>query len=161
MESTTSKPARLVFPGSVIFGSVVCFLSSVTTALLLVKSKKWGGDDLAVAIRWSAVLAIGLLLILAAWRIVAPKLPGMPRFVVGIGLGVLIAAGWALFVRGQYGSLWATFGAPLLPCWLAGAPAGFLISARPRLRPDLFLALLLGGIACWSMLVASIYWPPA
>ncbi|HZN62922.1 MAG TPA: hypothetical protein VFC90_11010 [Planctomycetota bacterium] len=160
MESIPSKPGRLEFAGSVVLGSVVCILSSLTVALLLVKSKKWSDSELAVALRWSAVLSIGLLLILAAWRKMAPKLPGIPRFVVGVGLGVLIAAAWALFVRGQYGSLWASFGAPLLPCWVAGAPAGFLVSARPRLRPDFFLALILCGIAGWSVLVAMIYWPP-
>ncbi|HKS16910.1 MAG TPA: hypothetical protein VJU16_06330 [Planctomycetota bacterium] len=161
METTSSKSDRLEFAGSVVLGSVVCFLSSLAAALLLVKGMKWGDHELAIALRWSWVLSIGLLLILAAWRKVATRLPGMPRFVVGVGLGMLVAASWALFARGQYGPLWASFGAPLLPCWLAGTPAGFLISARPRLKPDFFLALLLCGIAGWSVLVSMIYWPPA
>ncbi|HEU4339807.1 MAG TPA: hypothetical protein VFS19_07040 [Planctomycetota bacterium] len=128
---------------------------------MLVSAKKWSDSNLEVALRWSAVLSFGLLLILAAWRKVMTKLPVFPRMVVGMGLAMLITVSWALFVRNQYGSLWALGGAPLLPCWLVGAPAGFLIASRPRLKPDLYLALILAGIGFWSLNVARMYWPPA
>ena len=143
-----------------ILGSAVCFAASAATGFMLVAARKWSDTNLAVALRWSAVLSIGLLLILAAWRKVMLKLPTFPRLVVGIGLAMLITTFWAIFVRDQYGSLWAHAGAPLLPCWLVGAPAGFLIASRPRLKPDLYLALLLAGIGLWSLQVARVYVPP-
>src|SRR5688572_28187174 len=134
------------FAGSVILGACVCFASAAATAFMLVSTKKWSESNLEMALRWSAVLSVGLLLILAAWRKVAAKLPTFPRIVVGIGLGMLLTASWAVFVRSEYGSLWNSSGAPLLPCWIVGAPAGFLIAGRARLKPDLYFALLLAGI---------------
>jgi hypothetical protein len=161
MEARYWRRDRLEFAGSVALGSAISFLSSLSTALFLVKADQWGKDELAIAVRWSAVLAVGLLLILAAWRKSAFRLPVIPRFVVGIGLGILITALWALFARDQYGRAWSVYGAALVPCWLAGAPAGFLVAIRPRLKPDLWLAMLLATVALWSRFVALLYWPPA
>ena len=161
MEEASQERYRWEFVGSVILGAAVCFVSSAATGLMLVSTKKWSDSNLEVALRWSAVLSIGLLLILAAWRKVMLKLPTFPRLVVGIGLGMLLTVSWAIFARNQYGPLWAHAGAPLLPCWLVGAPAGFLIASRTRLKPDLYLALLLAGISLWSLQVARMYWPPA
>lgn len=159
MEPTPSNRARLEFAGSVVLGSLVCFLSSASAALFLMAARKWGRDDLAVALRWSALLSVMLLLILAAWRKVAFRLPPLPRVVVGVGTGMLIVVSWALFAREQYGRLWPLYGAPLLPCWLVGAPAGFLVASRPRLRPDFPFVALLAGIAIWTIVVASVFWP--
>jgi hypothetical protein len=161
MEAASQDRSRWEFAGSVVLGATICFAASAATGFMLVSSKKWSDDNLEVALRWSAVLSVGLLLILAAWRKMAPHLPLFPRLVVGVGLGMLITVSWAIFVRNQYGLLWPHSGAPLLPCWLAGAPAGFLVASRPRLKPDLYLALLLVVIGLWSLQIARLYQPPA
>src|SRR5688572_278803 len=114
MDKATPKESRWEFAGSVLLGAGLCFAASAATAFMLVSTKKWGASDLDVALRWSAVLAVGLLLILAAWRKVAPKLPPFPRAVIGMGLGMLITVTWALFARDQYGRLWNLSGAPLI-----------------------------------------------
>ena len=160
-EEASPTQSRWEFAGSVVLGAAVCFASSAATGIMLVAARKWSDANLDVALRWSSVLSIGLLLILAAWRKVMTKLPTFPRLVVGAGLGMLITVSWVIFARNQYGSLWAQGGAPLLPCWLVGAPAGFLIASRSRLKPDLYLALLLAGIGLWSLQVARVYVPPA
>ena len=152
--------SRLEFAGAVAFGSAVTFLASAASAFLILKSRKWGEEELAIALRWSALLSVGFLLILAAWRKVAFRMPSIPRTVVGIGLGVMIVGAWAPFAREQYGSAWPGFGAPLIPCWLAGAPAGFLVAARDRIRLDLPFAGLAAGLAMWIYVVASAYVPP-
>jgi hypothetical protein len=133
----------------------------MSTVFFLAREGKWTEDEPAIAIRWSAVLAVGLLLILSAWRKTALRLPVVPRIVVGVGLGMVIVSLWALFARDQYGRAWPDYGAPLVPCWLAGAPAGFLVASRSRLKPDLGFAVILAATALWSRFVAAVYWPPS
>ena len=95
------------------------------SGLLAASLQGWFGvSDLSALIIWflpaslvAAAISVSVLQRVSRW-------PLLPRYVLGVGLGLAVGFLWTLCVVRVVGPMWGAMSLPALMCWMAGGASG-------------------------------------